>query len=48
MKNKIASATRSTETNWEKAEGWIACLIVGFAGLAMFVAIVTVFLNPPE
>jgi hypothetical protein len=48
MKNKIASATRSTKTSWEEAEGWLACLIVWSVGIAMLLAIVSIFLNPAE
>jgi hypothetical protein len=48
MKNKIAPATRSTKTSWEELEGWLACLIVWCVGIAMLLAIVTVFLNPPD
>jgi len=48
MKTKIGSVTHSTKTSWEEAEGWIACLIVWFVGIAMSLTIVGVFLSPAE
>jgi hypothetical protein len=48
MKNKFRSVAHSTKTSWAAAGGWIACLIVWCAGIAMFLTIVSIFLSPAE
>lgn len=48
MKRKVRSLIDLTTTNWAAAGEWIACLTVWGGGIAIFLAIVCVLLNPAE